>query len=122
MKNSGGRTKKRTHTITAKFNTSPISKCITPVFTETIFPSFSFLIVSDPSAFLGNAILIFLYLDRKRIEYKFDKKGLHYYDKIMFSISGNDMDPLLRVKFVSECFMFCFSGRSILLYHILRSS
>ena len=28
------------------------------------------------------------------------------------------MDPVMRLKFVSEFFMFCFSGRSILLYHI----
>ena len=33
----------------------------------------------------------------------------------MFSISGKDMNPLLRLKFVSECFMFCFSGRCVLL-------
>ena len=37
-------------------------------------------------------------------------------------ISGNDMVPVLRLKFVSDCFMFCFSKRSNLLYHILRSS
>ena len=44
-----------------------------------------------------------------------------YYDKVMFSINGNDMDLLLRLKFVSECFMFCFSGCCFLLQHILRS-
>ena len=33
------------------------------------------------------------------------------------------MDPLLRLKFVSECFMFCLSGRSIfyiLFYDLLE--
>ena len=42
-----------------------------------------------------------------------------YYDKVMFSISGNNMDPLLRLKFVSECVMFCFSGCYFLLLHDL---
>ena len=53
-------------------------------------------------------------------------RSLYYNDKFIFSwenrISGNDMDPVMRLKFVSECFTFCFSGRSILLYYILRSS
>ena len=26
----------------------------------------------------------------------------YYYDKVMFSIGGNDMNQLLRLKFVSE--------------------
>ena len=42
-----------------------------------------------------------------------------YYDKVMFSISGNDMDPLLSLKFVSECVMCCFSGCFFLLLHDL---
>ena len=34
-----------------------------------------------------------------------------YYDKVMSSIIDNDMDPLLMLKFISECVMFCFSER-----------
>ena len=29
-----------------------------------------------------------------------------YYDKVMSSIIDNDMDPLLRLKFASECVLF----------------
>ena len=52
--------------------------------------------------------------------------SIKYYHKVMFSweykISGNDMDPVLSLLFVSICFIFCFCGHNILLYHILRSS
>ena len=41
--------------------------------------------------------------------------GWFYYDKVMFSIGGNDMNQLLRLKFVSEWVMFCLSGHCFLL-------